>query len=176
MTKGQNPMENEEEIIVDDTEETENQEQELQTPEVDAEKEELKKKLKTVEAQKDHWRKKATESKEAKTETSSNLSPKDLYALMQAGVSEDDIDEVTEFAGFKKISVAEALKHDVVKTILSNKKEFRKTAEVTNATPSRKGVAKVTDDVLTANLSKGIIPENADEAERLFWARNGGKR
>jgi len=176
MTKGQNPMENDETIIVDDTEDTENQEQELQKPEVDTEKEELKKKLKTVEAQKDHWRKKATEGKDTKAETSSTLTPKDLYALMQAGVSEDDIDEVTEFAGFKKISVAEALKHDVVKTILSNKKEFRKTAEVANATPSRKGVSKVADDVLTSNLSKGIIPESPEEAERLFWARNGGKR
>lgn len=172
-------MENEEEVIAqeNDTETTENEEQELdEKPEVDTEKEELKKKLKTVEAQKDHWRKKATEGKETKAEQPNSLNPKDLYALMQAGVHEDDIDEVTEFANFKKISVAEALKHDVVKTIISNKKEFRKTAEVANATPSRKGVSKVTDDVLTSNLSKGIIPDSPEEAERLFWARNGGKR
>ena len=169
-------MDNEEEIIVNDTEDTENQEQGLQTPEVDTEKEELKKKLKTVEAQKDHWRKKATEKKETATEVASALNSKDLLAIMQNNVHEDDIDEVTEFANFKKISVSEALKTDVVKTILSNNAEFRKTSEVANAVPARKGVSKVSDESLLSNLSKGIIPDSKEEAERIFWAKRGGKR
>ncbi len=170
-------MENEEEIIVNDTEQTENEEQELDTnPDVDTEKEELIKKLRTVEAQKDHWRKKATEKKETATEVASALNSKDLLAIMQNNVHEDDIDEVTEFANFKKISVSEALKTDVVKTILSNNAEFRKTSEVANAVPARKGVSKVSDESLLSNLSKGIIPDSKEEAERIFWAKRGGKR
>lgn len=174
-------MENEEEVIApeNDTETTENEEQELdKKPEVDAEKEELKKRLKTAEAQKDHWRKKASEKKESKEETSStgSLDTKDLLALTRADVHEDDIDEVVDYAKFKGISVSEALSSDVVKTLLSNKKEFRKTAEVTNTGTAKKGSVKVTDDTLLKNLSDGKIPESREEAERLFWARRGGKR
>jgi len=170
---------NEEEIITqeNDTEETENEEQELDTKpeEQDTEKEELKKKLATVEAQKDHWRKKAQGTKENKTESS--ISPKDLYALMQANVHEDDIDEVAEYAKFKKVSIAEALKSDVVKTILSNKTEFRETAQKANTGAARRGATKVSDDTLLANLSKGEVPKpGSPEAEQLFWARRGGKK
>jgi hypothetical protein len=168
-------MENEEEIIVDDTEQTDNQEETSNDTEQDLEKEELKKKLATIEAQKDHWRKKAQEKKEDKHESSIN--PKDLYALMQSSVHEDDIDDVAEYAKFKKISIAEALKTDVVKTILSNKSEFRKTAEVSNTSNARRGAMKVSDNTLIANLSKGEIPtKGSEEAERLFWAKRGGKR
>lgn len=169
---------NEEEIIVDDTETTENEEQELDTnPEVDTEKEELLKKLRTVEAQKDHWRKKATEGKkDAVVSTTSTLNSKDLLAIMQNNVHEDDLDEVIEYATLKKIPVSEALKTNVVKTILSNNAEFRKTAEVSNTAPARKGVSKTSDDTLLSNLSKGQIPESKEDAERLFWAKRGGKR
>jgi hypothetical protein len=168
-------MENEEEIIVDDTEQTDNQEETLNDTEQDLEKEELKKKLATIEAQKDHWRKKAQEKKEDKHESSIN--PKDLYALMQSSVHEDDIDDVAEYAKFKKISIAEALKTDVVKTILSNKAEFRETAQKANTGAARRGATKLSDDVLLANAAKGDIPApGTPEAEQLFWAKRGGKR
>lgn len=111
------------------------------------------------------------------TDTSVNLSTKDIYALNQANVHIDDIDEVVEYAKFKKISVLEALQSDVIKTTLANKLEFRKTSEVTNTGAARKGATKKSDDVLLSNLSKGEIPEKGSEdAERIFWARRGGKR
>lgn len=116
------------------------------------------------------------EVKETKVD-SSTLSPKDFYALNQASVHIDDFDDVLEYAKFKKISVQEALKLDVIKTTLANKSEFRKTAEVSNTGASRRGAVKTSDDVLQKNLLDGKIPEKgSDEAERLFWARRGGKR
>lgn len=175
-------MENDETIIVDDAEKTENQEQELEEKtdiEVDSEKEELKKKLKTLEAQREHWKKKATEKKDVSSDKpfdTNNLSFKDSHALIKAEVHEDDVDEVVEYANFKKISVAEALKSDVIKTMLSNKAEFRKTAQVTNTIQARKGATKQTEETLLSNLSKGQIPESKEDAERIFWARRGGKR
>lgn len=116
------------------------------------------------------------EVKETKVD-SSTVSQKDLYALGQANVHIDDFDDVVEYAKFKKISVQEALKLDVIKTTLANKSEFRKTAEVSNTGASRRGAVKISDDVLQSNLMDGKIPEKgSDEAERLFWARRGGKR
>lgn len=179
----------EEEVITqeNDTDETENAEQEQDTTEeaeIDQEKEDLKKSLKTMEAQKDHWRKKATErlsrqNEEDDTEesTSSKISIKDQQALLRNNVHEDDIDEVVEYAAFKKISVSEALKSDVIKTTLSNKAEFRKTADASNTSSAKKGSSKVSDETLVSKLSKGEVPEKgSEEAERLFWAKRGGKR
>lgn len=92
-------------------------------------------------------------------------------------VPEEDFDEVVDMAKFKKISIAEALKLGSVKAILSEKAEFRKTAQLSNTGASRKSTTTVSDETLIANASKGIIPEaGSPEAERLFWAKRGGKK
>lgn len=112
-----------------------------------------------------------------KNESSNTLSQRDFYALNQAQVHIDDFDDVVDYAKFKKISVTEALNSDVLKTVLANKSEFRKTSNVSNTSAARKGAVKVSDDALLSNLSKGNIPEKgSEEAERIFWARRGGKR
>ena len=170
-----------EEIVTqeNDTEDTENHEQEHdENLEEHDEVEELRKQNKTLEAQKDHWRKKA-QTKNDKPEDSTakgDLSSKDLLSVMRANVHDDDLDEVIEFAKFKGISVSEAMNNDVVKTILSNNTEFRKTANTANTANARKGAQKVSSDTLTANLSKGQVPDTNEESEALFWARRGGKR
>lgn len=112
----------------------------------------------------------------AKNET--DLSPKDTIALIGAKVTDpEDIDEVVEYAQFKKISIADALKSNVIISSLAEKAEKRKTADATSTSASRRGQSKVGDDVLLKNLSKGEIPEKgSDEAERIFWAKRGGKR
>lgn len=113
----------------------------------------------------------------AQPKDDTNLNTKDLYALMQAKVAEEDIDDVVEYAKFKNISVSEALKSTAVKAIIADKSEFRKTAEVSNTSNARRGNSKVSDETLLANLGKGSIPEKgSEEAERIFWARRGGKR
>jgi hypothetical protein len=108
---------------------------------------------------------------------SSSLNDKDTIAILRNNVHDDDIDFVKDYAKFKNTSVAEVLKLDEVKATLATKAEYRKTAEVTNTAPTRKGINKVSDDVLVKNLSEGKVPDKGSEdAERLFWARRGGKR
>jgi len=171
----------EDEIVTqeNDTEETENDEQEhYEKPDENDEVSELRKKLLTAESQKDHWRKKAQSNNNTPMDSTakSELSSKDLLSVMRANVHDDDLDEVIEFAKFKRISVSEAMNNDVVKTILSNNAEFRKTANTANTANARKGTQKVSGDTLTANLSKGQVPDTNEESEALFWARRGGKR
>jgi len=92
-------------------------------------------------------------------------------------IPEEDFEEVLDMAKFKKISIAEALKLSSVKAILAEKAEFRTTAEMSNTGNARRGASKVSDDVLLKKLSDGEIPEaGSEEAERVFWARRGGKR
>lgn len=106
------------------------------------------------------------------------FSIKDTLALSKADVHEDDMDEVIDFAKFKKITVAEALKNEALKAILAQKVEVRKSAEVANAKPRVGGQQRPTDDaVLEKTFKKGEIPQKgSEEAEQLFWAKRGGKR
>lgn len=114
---------------------------------------------------------------EQKTESrqSGELGTKDLYALMEAKVAQEDVDEVVEYAKFKNISVSEALKSSVVKTLLSDKAEQRATAEAANVGSSKRSSGKVPDDVLLAKASKGELPDNDADMERLIRLRKGLK-
>jgi len=125
----------------------------------------LKKQIATLQAQKDHWRNKANKpaetAKEVKTESNSTLSTKDLYALMENKVSEEDIDEVTEYAQLKKVSIAEVLKSSAVKALLKEKSEMRNVALATNTGIARRSSSKISDEDMVANANKGNLPEDA---------------
>lgn len=184
--------ENEKEIIDSeiDTDITENEEElDLDLSEDDSEDvESLKKKLQTLEAQKNHWKKKATEKateperKEVKPTVKrdskvDNLNPLDLYALMEAKVPKEDVEEVIKASKLLGKSISEALQDPIVQGILKSKDEYRKTSEATATQTRRSGAKQVTDDEIIKKASNGEIPESgSDEAERLFWARRGGKR
>lgn len=114
---------------------------------------------------------------ETKTEDKNELSSKDTIALINAKVHEEDVDDVVEYAKFKKIPVAEALKSGILKATLTEKAEFRKTADATNTRGAGKPAPKVTDADILKKAEKGDIPaKGTPEAEALFWARRGGKR
>jgi hypothetical protein len=120
--------------------------------------------------------KKAKEVVKEETKTTSDLSSKDLLALMKAEVAEDDVDEVVDYAKYKGISVAEALKTSVIKTSLADKVEQRKIADATNTGVSKRSSAKLADDVLLSNASKGIMPDNDEDLNRLLDLRKNIKR
>ncbi len=101
-----------------------------------------------------------------------DLSSKDLIAIMNAKVPEDDIDEVVDYAKFKGISVGEALKSSTIKATLSERAEQRNTAAATNTGTVRRGNAKVSDDVLLSEAQKGKLPESDDDIARLIGARS----
>jgi hypothetical protein len=108
---------------------------------------------------------------------SDDLSSKDLYALMEAKVPQEDVEEVQKAAKLLGKTVSEALKDDLVKTRLSQLAEFRKTADATTTGQQRRVATKVTDDALLDKVSKGEIPEKGtEEAERYFWAKRGVKK
>jgi len=110
------------------------------------------------------------------TPKTSELSSKDLLALMKAEVNEEDVDEVIDYAKYKGISVAEALKTGVIKTSLAEKVEQRKVADATNTGVSKRSSAKLADDVLLSNASKGIMPDNDEDLSRLLDLRKNIKR
>lgn len=96
------------------------------------------------------------------------LTTKDMYALMNAKVAEEDISDVEEYATLKGISVTDALKSNVVKTILAQKEEERRVAAGTNTGSARRGTsAKVTDDQLVERARKGEMPESVEDIARL---------
>lgn len=107
--------------------------------------------------------------------TAGDITTKDLYALMEAKVAEEDIDEVARYAKFQNISIAEALKSNVVKTILSDKIEQRKTASAANVGSTKRGTNSTPDEVLLSKAAKGELPENDADLERLIKLRKGIK-
>jgi len=104
-----------------------------------------------------------------------DINTRDLYALFDAKVPEDDVEEVREYAQLKKISIADALKTNLVKTILSDKAEMRKTASASNVGTARRSSGKVSDEVLLSKASKGEMPEDVEDINRLVRARWGVK-
>lgn len=111
--------------------------------------------------------------KDGKDETPKNdsISQTDLYALIKENVPQEDISDITEYATLKKISIAEALKSNFVKTLLTQKAEERKTAEATNTGTSRRGNAQVSPETLLDKASKGELPESDSDLDRLVEAR-----
>jgi len=106
---------------------------------------------------------------------SNDLGSKDLYALMEAKVPQDDIDEVIDYAKFKGVSIQEALKTSFVKSTLSEKAEQRRIAESTNVGNTRRNSGKVSDDTIMSKASAGEMPESDEDMMRLIKARKGIK-
>ena len=105
-----------------------------------------------------------------------DMSQDDLYAVIKANVPQEDISDVKEYATLKGISVAEALKSNVVKTILADKAEQRNVAEATNTGTVRRGSATVSDQTLLEGVSKGQLPDDpASIAEARMRQRKGSK-
>lgn len=104
------------------------------------------------------------------------MSSRDLLALMTAKVNEEDIDEVEDYAKYKGISVADALKLDTVQSMLRGKEDRRRIASATNVGASRRSNSKVSDESLISNARAGNIPDSDDEINRLIKAKAGYKQ
>tara|TARA_R110000868_G_scaffold387646_1_gene656280 strand:+ start:4880 stop:5401 length:522 start_codon:yes stop_codon:yes gene_type:complete len=162
---------------------TQEEEADLDTANDSEDNSELEARLKKAEELANNYKIRAEKAeklaKQKPSETSKQVTPElDNATLARIyGIEEEDFEEVLDMAKFKKLSIAETLKLGATKAILAEKAEFRKTAEVSNTGNARRGASKVSDDVLLKNLADGKIPDaGSDEAERLFWARRGGKR
>ena len=134
--------------LADETEKREKAEEIASNQKIRAEKAEKLAKGTTEEPNK--------EVKEESPKPKGELSTKDIYALMENKVAEEDIDEVKDYANLKGISIAEALKTPVVKTILSDKSEQRNTANAANVGGAKRGSGKVSDDAFLSKAKKAI--------------------
>jgi hypothetical protein len=99
-----------------------------------------------------------------------DLTPTDLYALMNAKVAEEDISDVRDYAKLKGLSVAEALKSNVVKQILSDKAEQRTTAEASHAGAARRISTKPSPETIIENARKGNLPTDEADMDKLLDA------
>ena len=97
---------------------------------------------------------------------------KDYVALKNADIHEDDVEDVIEYAKFKKISISNALKSTVVKATLKEKEEMRTTAQATNTGKTRGGNSKVSGEALLEKASKtGEIPEDDKSLDEMLNSR-----
>lgn len=120
------------------------------------------------------WQKPTSNNQNAQSssnKSNGDLTTRDLYALMDAKVPQDDVNEVVEYATLKKISISEALKSTVVKAILAEKAEYRNSAKASNTGSARRGTSKVSDEALLENFKKGIVPDSDEEISRLVKLR-----
>lgn len=110
-------------------------------------------------------------SREQKPEiVQQGLSTKDTIALIKNNVNEEDVSEVEDYARYRGISVSEALKSSVVKTLLSEREDQRKTANATNVGNTRRGPSKPTPQDLIERASKGQMPESDEDIRILARA------
>lgn len=142
--------------------------------------EDLKAKLAKAEEEKNNQRIRAEKAEraakpkvEVKTETKVEApSLKDYVALKNANIHEDDVEEVIEYAKFKKVSISEALKSSVVKATLKEKEELRTTAQATNTGKTRGGNSNVSGESLLERASKtGEVPEDDKALDAMLTAR-----
>lgn len=104
------------------------------------------------------------------------LSTMDIIALSKANLEQEDMAEVLDFAKYKGITVSEALKSNQIKATLQLNAELRNTAAATNTGGAKRSSGKVSDEALMSSASKGNIPENDDEMDRLVRLKMFGGR
>lgn len=128
-----------------------------------------------IRAEKAEKKAKEPEEKVQVVKKDSDLSTMDIIALSKANLEQEDMAEVLEYAKFKGITVAEALKSPVVKATIQENVEMRNTAQATNTGGARRQTGKVSDETLLSNAKKGIMPDSDEEMERLVKARRTNK-
>ena len=119
------------------------------------------------------WVKPVVDKKpETKVEPSQELSAKDALLLAKANVDLEDVDEVVDFAKYRKITIAEALQNNTLRAILTDSQEKRKTALATQTSGTRKTTAP-TIEALTEKAQKGELSES--EIDKLVELRMEAK-
>jgi hypothetical protein len=99
------------------------------------------------------------------------LSTVDTIAIIKADVPAEDIPEVENYAKFRGISISEALKTTVIKTLLAEKKEQRETAEATNTRTTRRSPSKLTEEQVLEKAEKGEYPQDPAELAKSRTAK-----
>ena len=160
-----------EETTKNDEESEEETVEELKERLAKAEEEKNNQKIRAEKAEK--LNKKVVKPKvEKETPKNENLTFADQRALIKADIHEDDLEEITEYADFKKISVREALKTTAVKSIIAESAETRNVADATNTKKARRGKGEVSADRLLNDFKdKGTMPESDEDLDKMLDAK-----
>ena len=119
---------------------------------------------------------KNTQPKEEETAKEAGLSPKDYLALTEAKITSEDFDEVTGWANFKRMSIADAVKDKTLQTILRERAEERKTAEATQVKQTGRKNAAPTPETVVNKASQGNLPDSDEGIEELVRAEIAMKK
>jgi len=128
-----------------------------------------------IRAEKAEAEAKARRNEKSEAPKQGNLSAFDLVAIAKADIDEDTLNEVQDYAKWKKISVSEALKSSAIKAIIEEKAENKRIAEATNTGTARRGSQKASDESLLANARAGKMPETDADIQRLLELRRKSK-
>ena len=133
----------------------------------------LKKEGYTFNEESKRWEKPATPATPTEpSKEEKGLSALDAVLIAKADVAAEDIDEVIEFANYRKLTIADALKNKTLKTILDERTEERRTAQATQIKGSPRGTTKVTgEDLLKKAEETGEVPETEEGMAMLHEAR-----
>ena len=187
LDKTMNTNEQENYDSTNEAEETVNIEEEVEEQEEDNELENLREELaatlkenKTLKFQKAKLKDKANApqapaAQPAPIQKEGDLSSRDVIAIIEGKVPEQDIDDVREYAQLKNISISDALKSNVVKTILSDNAEQRKVSSASNVGSSKRAASVSSDEQLLANARAGKMPASMEDMMRLENARRKKK-
>lgn len=109
---------------------------------------------------------------DVKQEPLQELSAKDALLLSKADIDLDDVDEVVDFAKYRKITIAEAIKNPTLRAIIADRKEERNTALATQTSNARKSTTP-SNEVLLEKAERGESKE--DDIDKLVQARMDAK-
>ena len=110
------------------------------------------------------------ESKEKVDTEKDGLTTKDVLFLSKSDIHPDNLDEVMEWAKFKKVSVQDA--YGQLKPKLDVEAEQRRSAAATQTQAGQRGTAAVSGEELHALAQRtGEVPDNAEGMRALFKAK-----
>ena len=174
-------MDNYDEETVEETTETPEEEVEETTDEESEEATEEDKidweaRAKKAEAAIIKAKQKPKAEKPTETRTEGKLSIFDQKAIFNADIdTQEDLDEILDYADRKGISVAQALESTVIKATLAENAQIRKSAMAVNTGSGRRASGTVSDERLMADAKKGIMPTSEEDIAKLARMRIGKK-
>ena len=112
----------------------------------------------------------------AEPRTDSKLSIFDPKAIFNANIdTQEDLDEVLDYADRKGITIAQALESSVIKATLAESAQIRTSAMAVNTGSTRRAGGTVSDERLMADAKAGKMPESAEDIAKLARMRIGKK-
>ena len=163
------------EVETPEVEEVEETEEETETETEEVEEIDWEARAKKAEATIIKAKDKQKAPKEAvkdEVKADSKLSIFDQKAIFNADIeTQEDLDEILDYADRKQMSVADALKSTVIQATLAENAEIRNSANAVNTGKGRRSSGTVTDAQLMADASKGKMPSSDEDIAKLARMR-----